>query len=263
MRVIRRARRRHSMPNTAPVMSPDTPSDATDSRPLAARMRRAYVAHALAGLLPQRRHWRLKRALDLAFILPLLVGALPLSLAIALSVWVRFHQRAIITQRCATTGGAVFTLRQFRSFRSAGGATNTPPAAHDGAGLRGAWLSASRLARLPALWSVARGEMSLIGPAPCAITELAERPVGELARLYVAPGVARLRPVGRLRRLAASQTEVDLRYVTHGSLWMDCEQLAAAVFMPSRQFPSRASSAEALDTSDSSHSGHQEGKAAL
>jgi lipopolysaccharide/colanic/teichoic acid biosynthesis glycosyltransferase len=253
MRVTRRARRRHSMPNTPP----DAPPDA--SLPLAARMRRAYVAHALAGWLPQRRHWRLKRALDIAVLLPLLVGALPLSLVIALSVWVRFHQRAIITQRCATRGGAVFTLRQFRS---AGSATNTPTA-HDSAGLTDAWLSASRLARLPALWSVARGEMSLVGPAPCAIAQVAERPIGDLARLYVVPGVARLRPIGRLRRLAASQAEADLHYVMHGSLWMDCEQLAAAVFTPSRQFPSRASSAEALDTSDSSHSSHQEGKAAL
>jgi len=249
-------------PDAAPVMAPGMPPGALENRSLATRMRRAYVAHALASLLPQRRHWRLKRALDLALILPLLVGALPLSLAIALSVWVRFHQRVIITQHCATRGGAVFTLRQFRSIRSAGGATSTPPA-HDGPGLQDAWLSASRLARLPALWSVARGEMSLVGPAPCASAELAERPVGELARLYVAPGVVRLRPVGRLRRLAASQTEADLRYVTYGSLWMDCEQLAAAVFMPSRQFPSHASSAEALDPSDSSHSSHQEGKAAL
>jgi lipopolysaccharide/colanic/teichoic acid biosynthesis glycosyltransferase len=256
MRVTRRARRRHSMPNTPPGAPPDA------SQPLAARMRRAYVTHALAGWLPQRRHWRLKRALDLAVLLPLLVGALPLSLVIALSVWVRFHQRAIITRHCATRGGVVFNLRQFRSFRSAGSAANTPPASDD-PGLPDAWLSASRLARLPALWSVARGEMSLVGPAPCAIAQVAERPVGELARLYVVPGVARLRPVGRLRRLAASQAEADLRYVTHGSLWMDCEQLAAAIFTPSHQFPSRASSAEALDTSDSSHSSHQEGKAAL
>jgi lipopolysaccharide/colanic/teichoic acid biosynthesis glycosyltransferase len=248
MRVTRHARRRHSLSD----MPPDSPPHAAASRSLAASMRRAYVAHALAGLLPQRRHSRLKRALDLALVLPLLVGALPLSLAIVLSVWVRFHQRAIISQRCATRGGAVFILRQFRS---AGGAANTS-SAHGDAGLGGAWLSASRLARLPALWSVARGEMSLVGPAPCTLAELARRPVGELARLYVAPGVARLRPVGRLRRLATSQAEADLRYVTHGSLWMDFEQLAAAVFMPGRQFPLLASSAEALDTAESSHPSH-------
>ena len=249
MRVTRRARRRHSPPTTSPDVSPDMLPDAPASRFLTARMRRAYVAHALAGLLPQRRHWRLKRALDLALILPLLVGAAPLSLAIALSVWVRFHQRAISARRCATRGDAA----------------NTPPAC-DGAGLTDAWLNASRLARLPALWSVVRGEMSLVGPAPCALAQFAERPVGELARLYVAPGVTRLRPVGRLRRLATNQAEADLRYITYGSLWMDCEQLAAAVFMPSRQFPSRTSSAGALDTADLSHSSHlshQEGKAAL
>lgn len=257
MHGTRRAGRRHSMYDAPPGV-------AADSLPLVARMRRAYVAHALAGLLPQRRWWWLKRALDLILALPLLIVSLPLSLAFVLSARVRFHQRATITRRCATRGGAAFTLRQFRRAGDASGETS----AHDGDGLAGAaladaWLSASRLARLPALWSVVTGEMSLIGPAPCAIAEFSGRPAGELARLYVAPGLARLRPVGRLRRLAATQAEADLRYVTHGSLWMDCEQLAAAALMPSRQFPSLASSAESLNTSDAGHSGHQEGNAAL
>lgn len=240
MRATRRQRERRASPASSPRLLTDEPAD---RRTLAARMRRAYVAHALAGALPARRRWRLKRALDLAIGLALLVVALPLGLAFALGRLVRFHQWALLSERCAARCGATFILRQFRSARS-----EAP--AHDGAGLADAWRSASRLARLPAVWSVVTGEMSLVGPAPCAIATFNERPIGELARLYVAPGLVRLRPVGRLQRVAATRAEADLRYVTDGSWWMDCEQLAAAALLPRRRFPSPASSAEPLDTSD-------------
>jgi hypothetical protein len=45
-----------------------------------------------------------------------------------------------------------------------------------------------------------------------------------------------LRPVGRLGRLARTQAEAELRYVTAGSLWMDIEQIVGAALAPHRRF---------------------------
>jgi lipopolysaccharide/colanic/teichoic acid biosynthesis glycosyltransferase len=190
---------------------------------LAKRMRGAYVPLALAGVLPRRR-WRLiKRALDLTLTAPLLVCAAPLLLAVSLAVRVRYHRRAIVALPCATRGGRVFRLRQLGA--------NDPVAQRPDA-----WLSDGRVSRAPALLSVLGGAMSLVGPAPWRVEAFDGRPASELARLSVQPGLLRLRPVGRLGRLARTQAEAELRYVTAGSLWMDIEQIVGAALAPHRRF---------------------------
>lgn len=201
-----------------------TPNSATAARDaLAERLRGAYVPLALAGALARRRNRAMKRALDLLVAAPLLACALPLMLAASLVVRVRYRRRAIVALACATRGGRVFRLRQIR-LRDAESAWPD------------AWLSDAPMSRAPALWSVLSGAMSLVGPAPWRIESFAGRPASELARLDAKPGLLRLRPVGRLRRLAHTQAEAELRYVTTGSLWMDIEQVMAAALLPRRRF---------------------------
>jgi lipopolysaccharide/colanic/teichoic acid biosynthesis glycosyltransferase len=196
--------------------------------PLADRLRRAYVAHALTDALPRRRSWLLKRLLDLGVVIPLALVTLPIFLCMALWLWLRFHHRPTVTRVCAMRGGVAFTVRQFRAVATSDSHLESQPSA---------WLSDAWAMRLPALWSVVRGKMSLVGPAPWLFAAYDAVPTDALARLSVAPGMLRLRPVGRLGRLAATQADADLRYVTHGSIWMDLEQIAAAALMPGRRFP--------------------------
>ena len=213
----------------APPDSPAAEAGVVDA--LAERVRRAYVPLALAGALPRRRWLAAKRALDLAALAlasPLLLLALPFALAATLLAQVRLRRRPIVSCDCATRGGRVFRLRQLAP---------GDPDAERRAPTPDAWLSDSRLARWPALVSVLSGKLSLVGPAPWTLTAFAARPTSELVRLAVAPGVIRLRPVGRLRRLASTLSEAEARYVTAGSLWMDVDQLAGAVFLPWRRFP--------------------------
>ena len=198
----------------------------------AERLKRAYVAHALAGLLPRRRTWMAKRAFDVIVTLALLVVAAPVCLVATLSLRVRFHGRATVMHSCGGRSGTRFELRQFRAAPDAATSVDAVEPS--------AWISEARLAKLPALWHALAGQMSLVGPAPWTCESLAACPPGELARLYVAPGVLRLRPVGRLRRLATTQAEAELLYVAHGSLWMDLQQLWAAVFLVDRRFPQTA-----------------------
>lgn len=201
-----------------------TPVGATAARDaLAGRLRSAYVPLALAGALPRRRNRAMKRALDLMVAAPLLVCALPLLLAASLAVRVRYYRRAIVALACATRGGRVFLLRQIRL-------RNAESARPD------AWLSDARMSRAPALLSVLGGAMSLVGPAPWRVEAFAGRSASELARLDAKPGLLRLRPVGRLRRLARTQAEAELRYVTTGSLWMDIEQVMGAALRPRSRF---------------------------
>lgn len=202
--------------------TPDSATTATVDA-LAERMRGAYVPLALAGALPRRRWLLIKRALDLTLAAPLLVFALPLMLVVSLAARVRYHRRAIFTLVCATRAGRVFRLRQFGAERATSERSD-------------AWLSDRRLSRAPALLNVLSGAMSLVGPAPWRVEDFAGRPASELARLSVRPGLLRLRPVGRLGRLASTQAEADLRYVTAGSLWMDIEQIVGAALLSRRRF---------------------------
>ena len=214
------------MRSTARQPEPD-PAETRDSLP--ERLRRAYVAHALAGLLPRRRVWLVERALDVITALALLVVLAPWSLAATLALRVRFHGRATVTRGCGGERGRRFELRQFRAERD----TALTPSAEE----TSAWLSDRRQAKLPALWLVFTGQMRLVGPAPWTCEALAACPPRELARLYVAPGLLRLRPIGGLRRLATTQAEAELLYVAHGSLWMDLQQVWAAIFLAGRRFP--------------------------
>lgn len=196
-----------------------------ESGALAERLSRAYVAHALGGALPRRRAWLPKRALDLALALPVYLLTAPLRVTTTIPYWLRARRRATVRLACAGYGGRAFTLRQIDQRPSK---RLTAP---------NAWLGASQLAKTPALAHVLSGHMSLVGPAPWTLDAIfSQWDKRDLARLYVAPGVITLRPFGALRRMATTQAEADLRYVTHGSLAIDMQQLWAAAFLPRRRY---------------------------
>ncbi|QQR75660.1 MAG: WecB/TagA/CpsF family glycosyltransferase [Holophagales bacterium] len=70
------------------------------------------------------------------------------------------------------------------------------------------------LARLPWLWAVVRGDLALVGPAPCSEAERARLTAADLPRFQVRPGLAHLH---RIRRAAnidfEGQTRSDLEQV--------------------------------------------------
>lgn len=196
----------------------------TDNGALAERLSRAYVAHALVGALPRRRARLPKRALDLLLAPPIYLFTAPLRLTAALPYWLRARRCVTIQSTCAGYRGRIFTLRQL----------DQRPASASTPG--NAWLGASQLAKSPALAHVLRGSMTLVGPAPWTCDAIETQwDTRDLARLYVAPGIITLRPIGALRRLA-TQAEADLWYVSHGSFATDAQQIWAATFLPRRRF---------------------------
>ncbi len=196
-----------------------------ESGALAESLSRAYVAHALVGALPRRRARLPKRTLDLLLAPPIYLLTAPLRVTAAVPYWLRARRRATVHMACAGYGGRAFTLRQIDQRPSK---RLTAP---------NAWLGASQLAKTPALAHVLSGHMSLVGPAPWTLdANSSQWDKLDLARLYVAPGVITLRPFGALRRLATTQAEADLRYITHGSLAIDVQQIWAAAFLPRRRY---------------------------
>lgn len=83
---------------------------------------------------------------------------------------------------------------------------------------------------LPQLWNVLRGEMSIVGPRP-AFFEIASRYSMEQARrLAMRPGLTGLAQVqGRNLLTWAERVELDIFYVEHYSLRLDCKIMARTI----------------------------------
>jgi lipopolysaccharide/colanic/teichoic acid biosynthesis glycosyltransferase len=83
---------------------------------------------------------------------------------------------------------------------------------------------------LPQLWNVLRGEMSIVGPRP-AFFEIASKYSAEQARrLAMRPGLTGLAQVqGRNLLTWAERVELDIFYLEHYSLWLDCEIMARTI----------------------------------
>ena len=113
----------------------------------------------------------LKRLLDLAIALPLLVATAPLLLAIA--VWIRLDSNGpvLFRQQRLGQGGRPFGILKFRTMNTIEDGERVVQAVRNDARITGAgrFLRAASLDELPQLFNVIKGEMSLVGPRPHAI----------------------------------------------------------------------------------------------
>ncbi|MCE7873073.1 sugar transferase, partial [bacterium CPR1] len=92
----------------------------------------------------------------------------------------------------------------------------------------GRLLRSTSLDELPQLFNVWKGEMSLVGPRPLVMTEMALCPVWRSTRLKVKPGVTGLWQVnGRSGALFHDWIRFDMAYVMQQSLWLDIKILFA------------------------------------
>ena len=108
----------------------------------------------------------LKRVLDVVVAASLLVLASPLIAVLAVAV--RLESRGPAFYRCRRVGrnGHVLRMLKFRKMRD--GASGPALAAPDDARFTrlGGFLARTKLDEVPQLWTVLKGEMSLVGPRP-------------------------------------------------------------------------------------------------
>jgi lipopolysaccharide/colanic/teichoic acid biosynthesis glycosyltransferase len=96
----------------------------------------------------------------------------------------------------------------------------------------GAFLRRTSLDELPNLWNVVRGDMSIVGPRPTVPVQVAQYTERERGRLAVKPGITGWAQIhGRASVPWPERIELDLFYVEHRSLALDCKILARTVRM--------------------------------
>ncbi|MEU4640427.1 sugar transferase [Micromonospora sp. NPDC023814] len=171
----------------------------------------------------------LKRAIDLAAAVVLLVLTAPLVLVVAALVATGLGRPVLFRQPRAGRHGQVFELVKFR--------TMLPPdprrgRVRDGDRLTplGRFLRSTSLDELPTLWNVLRGDMSLVGPRPLLTEYLPRYSPTQARRHEVRPGVTGLAQIrGRNSLGWGEKLDLDVWYVDHRSLRLDLSILAATV----------------------------------
>jgi exopolysaccharide biosynthesis polyprenyl glycosylphosphotransferase len=83
------------------------------------------------------------------------------------------------------------------------------------------------LNELPQLWSVLRGDMSLVGPRPAYPDELNRYELWHKRKLCVQPGITCLWQVRGRNRISSFDdwVRMDFEYIDNWSLWLDCRIL--------------------------------------
>ena len=177
-----------------------------------------------------------KRAFDLAVAGAALLLLLPLTVVVALTVFLVMGRPVLFRQSRAGWNGVEFPLLKFRTMRAPLG----PDREYDDDEVRvtrlGRVLRSSSLDELPSLLNVLRGQMSLVGPRPLPLHYTPLYSPRQRRRLDVRPGVTGLAQVsGRNALPWEHRLELDVRYVETRSLRLDVAILARTVRQVARR----------------------------
>jgi lipopolysaccharide/colanic/teichoic acid biosynthesis glycosyltransferase len=181
-----------------------------------------------------------KRAVDRVAAAVLLVLFAPLMAILALWILLDDGRPILLAQERVGKRGRQFRMLKFR--------TMLPNAIELGQKLKltedmygvvpndpritraGRILRRSGLDELPQLWNVLRGEMSLVGPRPDVVEQVANYSVHDRGRLAVEPGITGLAQVnGREEIPWPERIEQDLWYIQNWSLVLDAKILLRTV----------------------------------
>ena len=192
------------------------------------------------------RSWVAKRLMDVTLGLLLLVISLPIMLIVAVYILVTSGRPVLFRQARVGLHGQEFIMLKFRtmvpeaeSMREwlnddrvqSGTQSQTFKVRDDPRFARGgALLRRWSLDELPQIFNVLGGSMSLVGPRPHTIDDVAEYREGAYERLDVLPGITGPWQVGGRCELSGDESlRLDLEYLRNGSTLVDVSLLARTV----------------------------------
>ncbi len=173
----------------------------------------------------------LKRALDIAGGLAGLVLLLPLFVGLAIAVRLESPGPSLHWSRRVGRRNRIFAMPKFRTMRTGAPdvATHLLDDPKEWVTPLGRFLRRSSLDELPQLWSVLKGDMSLVGPRPALFNQ------DDLVTLRTEAGVDALRPGltgwaqinGRDELPIGEKARLDREYLERMSIAFDLRILAA------------------------------------
>mgnify|MGYP000129654627 FL=1 len=172
----------------------------------------------------------IKRTIDiLAASLALLVLS-PVYFIVARKVAKNLGTPVIFSQQRPGLHGKIFTMKKFRSMRDAHDEHGNVLPDNERLTDFGIKLRNSSLDELPGLWSVLKGDMSLVGPRPLLVEYLPLYSKQQARRHDAKPGITGWAQVnGRNAISWPDKFKLDVWYIDHQSLWLDIKIILLTV----------------------------------
>ncbi|HSN67979.1 MAG TPA: sugar transferase [Thermoanaerobaculia bacterium] len=185
---------------------------------------------------------RVKRILDVVVSITLILVAAPFLLLIAVLIKASSRGPAIFRQERIGFRCNRFAMYKFRTMYAGAERTEAELAEQEGKAFLkierdpritplGKFLRKYSLDELPQLFNVLEGTMSLVGPRPLLLSDLTRFPRrSQMRRFSMKPGLTGLWQVsGRSSCDDQQRMELDRRYVSEWSLWLDLSILIRTV----------------------------------
>jgi sugar transferase EpsL len=168
-----------------------------------------------------------KRVFDLAVVTLGMVVALPVMAVVGLVVRIKGGTPVMFSQERPGYHGKLFRLYKFRTMTDARDRDGTLLPDEQRLKRWGQILRSTSLDELPELFSVIRGEMSLVGPRPLLARYLSLYSPEQARRHNVAPGITGWAQINGRNAIAwEDKFRLDVWYVDHWSFGLDLKILA-------------------------------------
>ena len=185
-----------------------------------------------------------KRALDLVLAGAGLLLLTPVLVVVAIMIKLDSPGPVLFLQHRYGFNQKPFRIIKFRTMRTLDDGAFVPQAKRDDPRVTklGAWLRRWNIDEIPQLFNVLKGDMSLVGPRPHALSHNREyeQRISLYARRHnVKPGISGWSQIHGFRGETdrddkmRSRVEFDLYYIDNWSLWLDLQILIRTVFSPS------------------------------
>ena len=165
-----------------------------------------------------------RRILDLLISLSAIVILLPVFAVIVIAIRVSSKGAAVFKQQRAGKDGKPFTFYKFRTMKADVEPFGSSPKSGDDPRLTkvGKFLREYSLDELPQLFNILKGDMSIVGPRPLYVSQMAEWNERQRKRLLVKPGLTGLAQIsGRGGLTREEKLELDVKYVETANLRLD------------------------------------------
>jgi len=173
-----------------------------------------------------------KRASDILIALPAVVILLPVFAVIFVAIKLTSKGPAIFKQERAGKNGRPFVFYKFRTMKVGVDPFGPSPKSSDDPRLTrvGKFLREYSLDELPQVFNVLKGDMSIVGPRPLYISQMAEWDDQQRKRLLVKPGLTGLAQIsGRGELTREEKLQLDVEYVETVCLWLDIKIIFATI----------------------------------
>jgi lipopolysaccharide/colanic/teichoic acid biosynthesis glycosyltransferase len=174
-----------------------------------------------------------KRLFDIIISLTATLFLLPVFIIIVIVIKLGSRGAAVFKQTRAGKNGKPFTFYKFRTMKPGVNPFGASPKSGSDPRLTkiGIFLRKTSLDELPQLFNVLKGDMSLVGPRPLYVEQIAEWNDEQKKRLLVKPGLTGLAQInGRGELTKEAKLAFDVEYVKKASMAMDIKIIFITFF---------------------------------